>query len=157
MEKDGDESSLDATTTKKEAKKKKGEKPGKARIRIALNESSPIKGKKGGKRKRSMETIEDGSDGSIEPDDSKIAKKGNKRQRKVSLDGKMKPSKGLKQSAFDETAFDVVALKKRRESLDGSFKKARKNLTQLGPWRLPDKIEDKFKEVAIETLSKMNK
>lgn len=154
-----DESSLDATPAKKEAKKKI-EKPSKGRIRISLNEvSSPMKGKKGGKRKRSTEVTKVGShDGSIEANDAKIAKTGNKRQRKSSLDGKLKSGQSSKQTSTDESAlFDLVALKKRRESLDGSFKKARKNLSQLGPWTLPARIEDKFRDVAIATLSKMNR
>lgn len=86
-----------------------------------------------------------------------MSKKGTKRQRKNSLDGKVQGSKGSKKASTDDTAFDLVTLKKRRESLDGTFRKARKNLTQLGPWKLPERIEDKFHDVALGVLSKMNK
>lgn len=116
-----------------------------------------MKGKKGNKPKRSAEKTEDGVDSSNEAEDTNISKKGSKRTQRKSLEGKPKAGKSSKKSSFDETAFDLSALKKRREALDGSFKKARKNLTQLGPWKLPEKIEDKFEEVAIGILSKMNR
>jgi hypothetical protein len=104
-----------------------------------------------------MENLDNGTDdGSNDHDGSNVANTGTKRQRKNSLDGKAK-GKTTRKSLIDDTAFDLVALKKRRDSLDGSFKKARKNLTQLGPWRLPERIEDKFQEVALSTLLKMNR
>lgn len=53
---------------------------------------------------------------------------------------------------------DLDFWKSSRESLDGSFKAARKNFFQVGPWELPQGIpEEKFTEVAYITLDKMNK
>ena len=44
-----------------------------------------------------------------------------------------------------------------RESLNGTFKAARKNLTQFDGWTLPSEVADKFTEIANSTLEKMNK
>lgn len=44
-----------------------------------------------------------------------------------------------------------------RESLNGTFKAARKNLTQFDGWTLPEDVADKFTEIANITLEKMNK
>ena len=151
------QSSVDVNKTKKESKIKT-EKPAKGRIRISLDGVSPMKGKKGGKRKRSLEAPEDGSDdGSNNADENKVSKKGAKTQRKNSLEGKAAGIKGSKKPSIEDIALDLVALKKRRESLDGTFKKARKNLTDLGPWKLPETLEDKFQDVALGILSKMNR
>lgn len=53
---------------------------------------------------------------------------------------------------------DLKFWKKCRESLNGTYKAARKNLTQHDGWQLPPGIpDDKFADVANYTLSKMDK
>ena len=44
-----------------------------------------------------------------------------------------------------------------RESLNGTFKAARKNLTQFDGWILPEDVAYKFTEIANSTLEKMDK
>jgi hypothetical protein len=51
---------------------------------------------------------------------------------------------------------DVGFWQKRRKRLPGTFKAARKNLTEFGPWRLPTSIDmDKFADIALATLDTM--
>jgi hypothetical protein len=52
---------------------------------------------------------------------------------------------------------DITFWRQCRESLNGTFKAARKNLTQVDGWFLPDDLSDKFCEIANITLEKMNK
>lgn len=52
---------------------------------------------------------------------------------------------------------DLKFWKDCRESLNGTFKAARKNLTQFDGWTLPDDVADKFAEIANNTIEKMNK
>lgn len=53
---------------------------------------------------------------------------------------------------------DLQFWKKCREGLNDTYKAARKNLTQHGGWELPPVIpDDKFAEVAIYTLDKVDK
>jgi hypothetical protein len=53
---------------------------------------------------------------------------------------------------------DMQFWKKCREGLNGTYKAARKNLTQHDGWELPSAIpDDKFADVANYTLDKMNK
>ena len=49
--------------------------------------------------------------------------------------------------------FDVEKLQAEVDGLDDTFDAARDNLTQRGPWRLPEEIESKFKDVAKKTLA----
>lgn len=79
------------------------------------------------------------------------------------------PEKGRKQSkkiesgssevavSANQNMFSLSLLKKQREELDGSFDAARRHLTSNGPWKLPDSIEDKFADVAMATLTKMER
>jgi hypothetical protein len=51
---------------------------------------------------------------------------------------------------------DVGFWQKRRKRLPGTFKAARKNLTEFGPWQLPTSIDmDKFADIALATLDTM--
>lgn len=51
---------------------------------------------------------------------------------------------------------DIEFWQKRRKRLPGSFKAARKNLTDFGPWQLPNSVgADKFAEIALATLDTM--
>ena len=52
---------------------------------------------------------------------------------------------------------DLKFWKDCRESLNGTFKAARKNLTQFDGWTLPEDVVDKFTEIANCTIEKMNK
>lgn len=53
---------------------------------------------------------------------------------------------------------DIQYWKKCRESLDGTYKAARKNLRQHNGWELPPGVpHDMFADVAIYTLDKMKK
>lgn len=52
---------------------------------------------------------------------------------------------------------DVDAWKKSRGELDGSFKSARKNLMRHGAWNIPPEVaDDKFSDIALFVISKMN-
>jgi hypothetical protein len=57
----------------------------------------------------------------------------------------------------DKIMFDATALKKEREKLDGSFDAAHDHLMTHGPWKLPDGTDDKFQELALATLVKMDR
>jgi hypothetical protein len=59
--------------------------------------------------------------------------------------------------AVDKIMFDASALKKKREKLDGSFDAAHDLLMAHGPWKLPDGTDDKFQELALATLAKMDR
>jgi hypothetical protein len=52
---------------------------------------------------------------------------------------------------------DLKFWKQCREALNGTFKAARKNLTQFDGWTVPEDLADKFTEIANSTLEKMNK
>jgi len=71
--------------------------------------------------------------------------------------GRVEASKE-KEDEPESVFLDLAFWKSSRESLDGSFKAARKNLLQCRPWSLPPSIpDDKFAEVAYIVLDKMNK
>lgn len=64
------------------------------------------------------------------------------------------PDEGDKKSIY----LDLPYWKKCREALNGTYKAARKNLTQHEGWDLPSSIpDDRFADVANYTLDKMNK
>lgn len=51
---------------------------------------------------------------------------------------------------------NIALLKKKRESLDGSFAAARANFTKHGPWQLPAAVDQsRFKDLAKQTLNIM--
>ena len=78
--------------------------------------------------------------------------------REVAAKSKRKFVAETKQSEPGSVFLDLDFWTSARESLDGSFKAARKNLLQLGPWKLPPGIPaEKFSEVAYITLDKMHK
>ena len=78
--------------------------------------------------------------------------------REVAAKSKRKSAAEAKQTEPGSVYLDLDFWNAARESLDGSFKAARKNLLQFGPWKLPPGIPgEKFSEVAYITLDKMHK
>jgi hypothetical protein len=156
------------------------------RISLAENiagetDDQPKKGKKKrAKRKQTSATAgeDDGANGAV-VDASPVP---TKKQKKNHGQSKKKGSKGAASAVLhsretDESKtvatetsvveptpqsdesdmFDLTALKKQRDLLDGSFEAARSHLTDNGPWKLPDGLEDKFADIALATLSKMDR
>lgn len=158
----------------------------KKKPRIKINVKAVKGSKKVTKRKRGAESVDDGtvSDEKTESD-AESMRRSSKRHRKS--DGKALVIKKAASAARDRVSSDddlplreVAAKSKRksaskqtepgsvyldldfwnsaRASLDGTFKAARKNLLQFGPWKLPPGIPgEKFSEVAYITLDKMHK
>jgi hypothetical protein len=152
----------------------------KPRIRISLPKSE----KKSKKRKKGKGDNEDGSDDGHKGDDEKTpAPKKKKRKTDktpVTKEGpKMKSTgkKGKKKAAAaaedEEASFDqepvaqqdaqaesysnVHLWENKRKGLDGSFEAARANFTEAGPWKLPSLVEDRFKEIALDTLERIDR
>ena len=136
------------------------------------------KTKKSTKRKRSAvaEVVDEGADGDIDAtpvpkkrkksdgQSKKRAKKGAAEVEKNEDSEKVRKQTKKIESEPSEVAgnanqnmFSVSVLKKQREELDGSFDAARRHLTSNGPWELPDGTEDKFADVALATLTKMDR
>jgi Bromodomain len=149
----------------------------------AESKQAPKERKKPAKRKRDAGA--DSGDESVEADitSSPIPKKRKKNTGQASKKKrKKKPGTSVESSDDDRPLHEVAARKTRaaapdesaddsksiyldpqfwkkcRDSLNGSYKAARKNLTQRDAWELPPVIpDDKFADVANYTLDKMDK
>lgn len=170
----------------KGAGKGKGIKPSskveKPRIKIRMsNEKKPDKiagkGKKGkpraGKQKRRFQKEEEngdeeedeGVDGDVESSPIPRKKRAKIEDTKQTAPAVTIRRRGTKKTQSSDVKHDVsssiyldaTVWKGERESLDGSFAAARKFFSKRGPWKLPAEIIDKFREVALATLSKMDR
>jgi hypothetical protein len=131
------------------------------------SESSKEK-KKPSKRKRDASMQGDNNDIDEEVDVETIPRKRKKDPNQVSKykkevegksDGRIDDEKPTNNGPDDIPIFlNLKFWKQCRESLDGTFKSARKNLTQLDSWVLPLGVpDDKFADIANNTLDKMTK
>ena len=151
-----------------------GEGERKPRIRISVKENGldgadgqAKKRKKGSKRKRALDSEDAAVDGDIDstpvPKKRKKGTSGKARKPEADVDktGDSDPvpvlAKKTERPPAVENMFNVNALKRQKEQLDGSFASARRHLVQNGPWKLPDDIRDEFKSVALATLFKMDR
>ena len=57
----------------------------------------------------------------------------------------------------EDSMFDLDKLQSEQDKLDGSWDSARDFTTKCGPWRLPEEIETKFKQVAKVLLINLSK
>jgi len=117
--------------------------------------------------KRKRESSMQGTDDAIkETGTETVAKKlkkdaGQSTKKKVSRKGEDNDTKSTSAAGPKDDLpifLNLKFWKQSRESLNGTFKSARKNLTQFDSWVLPPGIpDDKFADIANSTLDKMNK
>jgi hypothetical protein len=80
------------------------------------------------------------------------AKKGSSKKKKASS-----PPLSVAIVAPDSVWLDATPWKVEREALNGTFGAARDFFIKHGPWRLPSGLEDLFPEIALSTLTKINR
>lgn len=157
--------------------------PEKPRIKIRMSNEkktdNSIKSKKtksrAGKRKRSPELVDNEDEEVDESADADVEstpiprKKRSKKDNSTSTSAptliirkrgtqKQQSADGVAQDDDSSSIFlDPLVWKGERESLDGSFAAAWKFFTKRGPWKIPPEIADKFRDVALATLSKMDR
>ena len=121
--------------------------------------------KKPFKRKREDEGDDEGGEANVElAPIPKKRKNDGSQSKKKSADSKVDESgsAAAKSSGGGDdndtpTFLNLEYWKQCRESLNGTFKAARKNLTKFDGWTLPEDLVGKFTEIANITLEKMNK
>ena len=133
------------------------------RIKVPNKQSDGTKSKKGTKRKgRSPHEDGEADAETEEPATKKQKKKTDKTPRKkvtkTASTKEEKPKSKPKPKGPRSIFLNISHWRRGRMDLDKSFKAARDLMTSKGPWTLPSEIpDDKFKEVALDTLERVAK